>query len=380
MIIPPAQYIQSADALHDVVEGLQQSTLLAVDTESNNLHAYTEQVCLIQLSSREADYIVDPLAFDDLSALNTLFAEPKIEKVLHAAEYDISCLKRDFNFEFQNVFDTMIAARLVGLDEVGLGAILWHYVGVEVDKSHQLDNWGLRPLPEESLRYAQMDTHFLPYLRDEFLRLLRDMGHLAEFNEICKEFAETSPASRREYDPAGFWRLGRPNRLTRRSLRVLKAVCDLGDELARELDLPPYRLFSNKALLELARRKPANYSDLKACYHVSNDVTHVFGDRILDAVEAGQAERRLPPPPPNRRPAPEVSGRYAALHSWRKARAQQRGIESDVIVSKQTLWDLARRAPQHVDDLHDVPGIGPWRQAAYGEEIIHVLEQFVAEG
>src|SRR5262249_2530874 len=155
----------------------------AIDTESNSLYAYRERVCLVQISTRTADYIVDPLTIGDMTPFADLMANPAIEKVFHAAEYDLICLKRDYALICQNLFDTMIAARIVGLKLVGLGNLLEQYAGVKADKSHQRDNWGERPLPKESLLYAQMDTHYLPLLRDSLHAELVNTNRLTEAQE-----------------------------------------------------------------------------------------------------------------------------------------------------------------------------------------------------
>jgi len=159
--MPKPTFINQPAALEALAETLLGETCIAVDTESNSLYAYREQVCLIQFSTRQRDMLVDPLALDDLSALREVFSSEGIEKVFHAAEYDLICLRRDFGFEFSNIFDTMVAGRILGRDEVGLGAMLLREFNVQVDKRHQRANWGQRPLPEHLLNYAQYDTHYL---------------------------------------------------------------------------------------------------------------------------------------------------------------------------------------------------------------------------
>ena len=122
--LPAPVLVTRIDTLHDMLAQLVQEPVVAVDTESNSLHAYREQVCLLQFSTPQVDYLVDPLALHDLSSLAGLFADPAIVKVFHAADYDILCLKRDFDFKFANLFDTMVAARILGRPAVGLGAVL----------------------------------------------------------------------------------------------------------------------------------------------------------------------------------------------------------------------------------------------------------------
>jgi ribonuclease D len=144
-------WIDRPHTLEAMVKDLVKYPLLAVDTESNSLYVYREQVCLIQFSTGETDYLVDPLALTDLSPLSPLFADPKIEKIFHAAEYDIICLKRDFGFKFANIFDTMVASRVLGKQAVGLASILKEMFGLDIDKRFQRANWGRRPLPPPQL-------------------------------------------------------------------------------------------------------------------------------------------------------------------------------------------------------------------------------------
>jgi len=168
------------------VPQLAQQPFLALDTEANSLHAYREQICLIQLSTGTTDYLLDPLAIVDMDPLGDLLANRQIEKILHAAEYDLIGLRRDFGFSVHPIFDTMLAARVAGHEQVGLNHLLQRYLGVHTDKRHQRDDWGRRPLPPESLRYAQLDTHFLGMLRNDLYDELQQLGRLEEARDATK--------------------------------------------------------------------------------------------------------------------------------------------------------------------------------------------------
>ncbi|MFW5709190.1 MAG: ribonuclease D [Chloroflexota bacterium] len=374
--LPPAIYVKTKAGLAELVDTLANEAIIAVDTESNSLHAYRERVCLIQISTRQNDYIVDPLLLDDVSPLGRILADPSIEKVFHAAEYDIVCMKRDFGFVFDNIFDTMIAARICGAQSVGLGKLLEEHEGVKVDKRHQRDDWGKRPLPSDSLRYAQKDTHYLIDLRDIFQHRLKRMERLAEARETFEELCDLPAASTRTFDPDGFWRIGQPNLLKRREMLILREVYNLREAIAESRDVPPFKVLSNKALLELAQNPPSTIPELKRIHSLSARQVRRYGKRLLKAVQDGKAARELPEPPHPAPPDPEITDRYAALHLWRKERAQARGVESDVIISKQALWELAYKDPDALEDLSAIKGIGPWRLDTYGQEILTVLRDF----
>lgn len=373
--LPPAQYIDTTDALDQLVKTLASESLLAIDTESNSLHAYQERVCLIQISSRTQDYIIDPLAIDDVQPLNRLLRDPNIEKVFHAAEYDIMCLKRDYGFEINNLFDTMIAARICGYKQVGLNNLVMLHLGVAMDKTHQRDNWGERPLPVDCLRYAQADTHFLPALRDLLYQELAQRGHLEEAQETFQEMTLTTPAhDGRTFNPDGYWKIGQPNRLNMVEMGVLRELYLLRESAAEKFDMPPFKIFTNQTLVDLARAMPSSPSEMPPIRGMSPAQIRRYGRQIIEAVQRGR-NSQLPEPPNHFPPPPEISERYIALHTWRKEKAIQRGVESDIIVSKHTLWDLAQKTPTTKTELHQIEGLGPWRLQTYGDELLHVIAQ-----
>ena len=159
--LPPPLWVSSKELLQKMITDIASQPRVAVDTESNSLHAFREQVCLMQFSTPKADYIVDPLEFEDLLLLAPIFSDKYIEKIFHAAEYDLICLKRDFNFKFANLFDTMQAARVLGYPAVGLDRLLGDKFRIQMDKRHQKANWAARPLSREQIHYARLDTHYL---------------------------------------------------------------------------------------------------------------------------------------------------------------------------------------------------------------------------
>ncbi|MBN1678875.1 MAG: ribonuclease D [Anaerolineae bacterium] len=366
--------IRRTKALRQLVDELRDQPALAVDTESNSLYAYYEQVCLVQLSTRSRDYIIDPLAIDDMSSLGVLFADPSREIVFHAAEYDVISLKRDFGYTFGRIFDTMIAARISGWKAVGLGSILAKQFGVQADKKYQRANWTTRPLPPEQLLYAQMDTHYLLTLCDLLDQELASLGRQEEARETFAQLLDLRPAEY-HFDPEGYWRIHATRDLNRSQMALVRELYLMRDTIARQRDAPPFKVFGDSTLVELARLMPRRRDDLHGVKGMTSGQIQRYGEQILEAIVRGR--RAAPPTPPQRSspPAPDVQERYEALHNWRKRRAAKRGVESDVIVSRDTLWRLARRAPTSLEELGDIPGLGPWRQAEYGQELIAVLVQ-----
>lgn len=371
----PAAYIDTDEDLQTLAAALLREPLLAVDTESNSLHAYQERVCLIQLSTRAADYIIDPLRIADMKPLGALLADPAIEKVFHASEYDLICLKRDYGVAVRGVFDTMVAARIIGSKAVGLGSLLSAHLGIAQDKSHQRDDWGKRPLSESSLLYAQKDTHFLPILRD---RLRAELEAMGRWEEALETFADLEhvPLIENRFDPEGYWRIGIPNSLNLRQMAILRELYLLRERCAQEKDCPPFKIMGDHVLVALAETAPATLGEIDSMKGMSPLQTRRYGRAALRAIQRGK-KARVSRPPNGQPPAdPVVAERYTALRDWRKLRAEQRGVESDVIISKDALWTLARKAPIKLEDISGIRGLGPWRLSAYGQELLDVIRRF----
>lgn len=369
-------YIDTDAGLAKLVEKLATEPLIAFDTESNSLFAYREQVCLIQISTRSADYIVDPLAPLDVRQLNPLLANPAIEKIFHAAEYDLICLKRDYGIEIHNLFDTMLAARVCGHKNIGLGTLLAEVAGVSLDKSHQRDDWGKRPIPADALHYAQMDTHYLPQLRDYFAQRLTELDRWEEARESFEEMAAVPAGVRAEFDPDSFWRIALPNQLSRREAAILRELVLFREDVARQRNLPPFKVLIDKALVGLAQTAPTTLDGLEKVDGVGPGHVRRYGQGLLAAIRRGQSARLPTPPQPDPPTDPILVERYSALREWRKERAQARGVESDVIVSRDALWELAEQIPATTEDLRSISSLGAWRAAQYGDEILTVLARF----
>ncbi len=237
----PAIWVDTDVELAKMCQALQASAIFGIDTESNSLYVYKEQVCLIQISTSDQDYLIDPLSIQDLSPLGPIFASPEIEKIFHAAEYDIICLKRDFNFEFNNIFDTMLAARTLGRKNNGLGSILEEEYGIIADKRFQRANWGKRPISQEMLYYAQMDSHFLIELRNKFITLLHDTQRFGLAQEDFVRLTKIEPPRTPSYETDA-WKLANGQSYQNKQLSVLMALCKYRDDLAQERNVPLFKI------------------------------------------------------------------------------------------------------------------------------------------
>jgi ribonuclease D len=370
--LPPYQFIQNGASWEQCVRRLRLEPRLAVDLEANSLYAYQEEVCLIQLSIPGQDYIIDPLARLDLSPLGELFARPDVEKVFHAAEYDLILVKRQFGWELNNLFDTMWAARILGIERVGLANILESHFDVHLDKRYQRANWCERPLTPAALAYAQADTHFLLALRDKLAQRLEEEGNVEEAAEIFAEQTQVEPSSQ-PFDPDSFWTMHGTRTLPPQGKAILRALVIYRDQEAARRNKPHFKVLQDKTLMQIAREAPQHKDDLARVPGMSSGQIQRYGRDLLRIVRenAGAAAPRRPKRQP--RPSQDVLERYELLRNWRKEKGAARGVESDVIISRDAIWALARENPQNREALDGI--LGPWRSRSYGDEILALLNQ-----
>jgi ribonuclease D len=370
--LPAHTFITSQDAWLSCLHALQTHSRIALDLEANSMYAYRERICLIQISIPEQDYIVDPLAPLELSGLGEIIEDPSIEKVFHAAEYDLLLMKKQYGWDLHNLFDTMWAARILGYERFGLASLLETVFGIKLNKKYQKSNWCKRPLSPEQLNYAQHDTNHLFPLRDHLYRELVAAGRLTEAQET---FAEQSrvESNHHDFDPDSFWSINGVRDLSPPQQAALKKLNIFRDKEAKRRNQPLFKIMGNKTLLQLAKQMPRSYHDLRQIHGMSSGQIRRFGKPILRIIQNSRHAPAPSHPKRQKRPPEAVICRYEKLHQWRKTRARQRGVESDVIISRDCLWDIARQNPATPDDLARVETLGDWRRQTYGDEILGIL-------
>ena len=380
----PLHIVEDASHLAELVEKLESAPVFGVDTESNSMYAYTERVCLIQFSVIGEDWIVDPLAVEDLSPLGPVLADRSIPKVLHGADYDIRCLHRDYGFRIHGLFDTLVAAQLLAMPKVGLADLLERFFGLDVDKQFQRHNWAERPLLPDHLFYARGDTHYLMALREILLRRLEAAGRIAHVEEECllMEKLEFEP---RTIDPDDYLRMKGIGKLSDEQMRVLKRVFLFREKEAERVDRPPFKVIPNRTLIDIARKLPDHEDDLPLSRRSS--IRRKYGKRLLDEVEAGLAEtwkvdrrRRTKPAPRKKKEPSRLSGRAAdrameALKNWRNDLTEQRGYTSHNVVSNSVLKRIASARPTTVEELRNVQDVRNWQAEEFGQLILDVLNE-----
>jgi ribonuclease D len=368
--VPAPVLIDTSSALERLANTLSHQSRIAVDTEANSLHAYRERVCLIQFSTVETDYLVDPLALDDMTHLAPIFADPQIEKIFHAAEYDILGLHRDFDFVFSNLFDTMIAARTLGYTSVGLGSLLAEKFGLDLDKHNQKADWGQRPLTKDLINYAQLDTHYLIALRDILETELhaKDRWELAseDFVRSCYINGNGHREQKERWE-----RVDGQGDLDLRQQTILNELCICREKIAERLNRPVFKVINDSVLLKAAKNPPQSFEGLAAIGMTEKQIQRC-GKAILEAIQRGGSIATVEPTRMTRLPN-AVLNRQQSLKLWRKDKARELKVESDVILPRPYIHAIAEKNPRSHDALAQVMDEAPWRLEHFGGEILRVL-------
>ncbi|MHB0875996.1 MAG: ribonuclease D [Anaerolineae bacterium] len=289
----PLELVDRESAFHAVLDDLTQQPAVGVDTESNSLYRYHERVCLIQISTPTMDYVIDPLAVD-VRPLGELFSSPGVEKVFHAGEYDILCLKRDYGFSFHRVFDTMIAGRVLGLSHLGLSAMLGERFGLRLDKKMQRADWGKRPLDDHRLQYAAMDSRHLIVLRDALLGELQARGLTAAAREGAVALCRLQYRAKL-FNPDSCLRWPEARTLEATEQAVLRELFCWREETAKLLDEPPFRILSNDSLVRLALLQPRSLQALEFTEGSCGRSLQRYGPALLLAIARGSERARSAP-------------------------------------------------------------------------------------
>jgi len=331
--------IDTDEKLSRLLPTIQKADWLALDTEADSLHAYPEKICLIQISTAVGDHLIDPLAGLNLDPLLETLNDHEL--VMHGADYDLRLFRKHHSFVPRAVFDTMLAARLLGHMQFGLSNLVLHYLGVTLEKGSQKADWARRPLTEKMEVYARNDTHYLKSLSDKLKAELEQKGRLAWHQESCDQLIEEC-AEDKLPDPDKVWRVKGSNILSRQALGVLRELWRWRENEALAANRPPFFILPHETLIRMAGTVVSTDS-------IDSLIPQRFSERRRDelklAIERGlKLVAHLQPHPLrsiSRRASESERHRFEEFQKRRDARAHELGIDPTLIASKATLLALA---------------------------------------
>ncbi|MBK8613306.1 MAG: ribonuclease D [Flavobacteriales bacterium] len=362
--------------LSALMERLSKEPIVALDTEASSFHRYTERICLIQLSTRDTTWLVDPLALPDLEPLGKALAGAGTEWVIHDADYDLRMLKRAGGHRVLRVFDTMVAAELLNEPELGLAANLNKHFGVTLDKRFQKADWSKRPLPEDMLAYAAMDTTYLIGLRDILKKKLEDMGRWSWAEEEFAHLVGIPYADTGAEEP-GFLRIKGAKVLKPRQLAVLRELHAWRDSLAERLDRAPFMVLGNDTLIDLSKDPPADMAELGKRKGVGENALQRNGAAIMKAIQHGLALPKEEWPrlerPKRYERDDDYEERLKRLKIVREELMVEHELRPGIVCPNYVLADIARLLPKSMDELTALPGLRNWQVKEFGARLLSVL-------
>jgi ribonuclease D len=369
-----ALYLDTVQQVDQFLSEIADVKELALDTEGASFHRFLDRIYLLQLSTPERSAIIDPLPIGAPKKLGELLQDNSVEVVFHDADYDLRLLHQDYGWHVTNIFDTRVAAQLLGIKSFGLAALLEQFFDVKLDKKHQRADWSMRPLTPDMLDYAAQDTRYLLQLRDH---MKSDLERRGRWHWAKEEFARLEGTRwEAEQSMEGFLRLKGARDLSRRELAVLREVANWRDTMAAQLDRATFRVMGNEVLFELARRAPRNVTELGAIKGVPKGMLERAGQDIVAAVIRGMEvpEAELPSFPRGQRwnKDRDFDDRVARLKAVRDAAATRLELDPGVLCSRERLENVARSAGT-VEDLASVPDLRRWQIEEMGEGFIRAL-------
>ncbi len=371
------EFIDNKAGLKRITEMFESESTIAVDLEADSMFHFQEKVCLIQMASKNLTVVIDPLEVKNLSVLRPVFADPAVRKIFHGGDYDVRSLHRDYQIEINNLFDTELASRFLGIPETGLSSVLAKRFGIKLDKSYQKKDWSKRPLSTEMIEYGASDVEYLLELADILDSELKEKNRTAWVEEECEILSKVRVA-----EPNGaplFLRVKGAGRLTRKSLGVLEHLLELRQAIARKKDKPLFKVFANSSMLTIAKERPDSIEALCNSKALSSKQTSIYGKSILEKIQLAKTipEEKLPVYPRNKKMfiKPDVPAITQKIKTWRDDLASELELDPPILFNKALLSAIAMKNPRNILEFEAIEGIKQWQKKEFGEQIVKILNE-----
>lgn len=262
---------------------IRSSDIICIDTEYDSFRYFREKLCLIQIKTENMTYLLDPLNTLDLSFLGSTFSDPDIVKIVHAGDNDIRILRRDYGFEFKNIFDTQKAASLLGCRYLSLESVIFQHLGIELNKSKKMQRsrWETRPLTEEQINYAVRDTK---YLADLYVQLKGEIKRNGWEETALEAFKEIAAVKWREktLDLHGYLKIKGADKLNEHQKRRLKALCHWRFRKAKKTNTARFMILSDQNLVDLSKSEIDSIESLEKTGNLPPKKVIIFGRELIE--------------------------------------------------------------------------------------------------
>lgn len=363
--------------LEQLCQHLAKQQRFGIDMEFIPERTYLPQLCLIQISVEHDVWLVDPLAFPNLSKLWELMANPDITKILHAAEQDLWLINQHSGLIPQNIFDTQIAAGFIGLGyPLGYGKLTYTMLGKELAKSESFTDWAERPLSQSQLSYAHDDVRYLCDLADELLSALEQRNRLRWAIDECSKYTVESYYDKEE--ALEFLRVKGASSLNRRGLAVLRELTAWRHEQAAQANRPVKTLLNDNILIELAKHPPRKVADISRIRGIRPDLVKRYGDSVLAAVDQGLGlpETECPRWPAGRSLTKQETMLADMLFFILKVLIYNEDVATELVATRTSIESLVKYHSEGRLDKRraGLPLLNGWRWELAGKYLVDILQ------
>ncbi|MBI4432664.1 MAG: HRDC domain-containing protein [Candidatus Omnitrophica bacterium] len=370
------QLIDSAEKLHKAVAAVNASSWAAVDTEADSLHHYLEKLCLLQVSVASQDFVIDPLAgFDLRPIVEALAAKPLL---LHGADFDIRILNRFYGFVPREIFDTMLAAQILGYPKQGLADLALQHCEVSLSKKSQKADWSKRPLEQTLLEYAAGDTHYLKTIRDIMEKELREKGRLEWHRQNCAKLIQSITQKTPDERPKESWRVKGSNILRGKTLALFKALWEWREGEAKRRDRPSFKVLHNETLLDIAKwaeKHPnADAADMDgAPRNVRGEYREALNRILRQTGSLPVPEAFSHKPGPRKKWGDDEEKLMGQLKTERLTLSNELQIHPSLLATNAELEAIILTKPTDKASLASA-GLLPWQIDTFGDRILKILQ------
>jgi ribonuclease D len=356
----PSEWVDTPAGLAKVIRAVNASRIVYFDLEADSMHHYHAKICLMQILAKGTCWLVDPLAVDTDPLLDALAAKPLIG---HGLDYDLRMLKRK-GFRPVSIFDTMLAAQLLGRSAFGLAALIRDHFGVDIPKEGQKADWSRRPLAQDLIDYAAQDTYYLPALHLLLTQELQSKGRLDWHRESCEALVRATQRPK-EDNREDAWRITGSSKMHPRQLAVLKAMWDVRERAASDRDLPSFKVLPSDLLLRFAECVPAEglpEERPRLPSRLAPQLRDHLLDAFEDALESYPDEWPAPPAPPRRPPKAPHPELVNDMREIRDGIAAKLGLDPSLLAPKAVMMAAAIEGLSSAENVREATQWMRWQE------------------
>jgi len=366
------QFIESESELQKICEDLLKEKMIGVDLEADSMYCFKEKICLIQIATDRQAFLIDPFEIKEISPFLKVLENRDIIKIFHGADFDIRSIDRDYKARVNNLFDTEIACRFLGIKERGLAALLKRNFNINADKKYQKADWSKRPFDKGMIEYSIMDVAYLTKLYNIIFQKLENKNR---FSWAKEEFEiQEQVRYKNNHSSPLFKKFKGAGKIDNRSLAVLENLLQLRMQIAQKKDQPLFKIISNASLMALSMDKPETVEQILEIKALSKRQVEMYGSFCVQAiVKAMELEdEQLPVYPRIKRPKRDfkVEKRVTKLKKMREQLSTFIGIEPGFLLNNALISSIAMQKPANSAQLLNIEHIRHWQVENIGDDII----------